>query len=307
MSQDHKIITLGFLLVTLIFVARNSSGAKMILDTRSDLNGPVARQVKSSGRKVSDEEQVVEKVANATAVLSLDGANAVPSVSSVDILDDAFRPIGLNVQAALVRNMADQTAYLQHNTTLKWPMASLTKLLTALTALENKTDKQDSNKILVDIKEMMVLSHNEAADDVEANFTDGNFMELMRGEIAKLGLADTTVVDVTGLSPENVSTVVDLEKLVTYIAKNKPEILALSRFPDVEIGGEKYLNINKFSDRVDFLGGKTGYTDEALGNLASIFSFKGKPVLIIVLGANGKEARFTQTDAILKWIYKYYN
>ena len=307
MNQDHKIIVLGFLLVTLIFVARNSSGAKMILDTQNDLGGATNSQTKISERKISDEDLVVEKVVNAAVVFNSDKAEDMPSASSVELLDDAFRPAGFNVRAALVKNMSDQTAYLQHNTTLKWPMASLTKLLTALTALENKTDKQDSNKILTDIKEMMVLSHNEAADNVEANFTDGNFMELMRSEIAKLGLADTTVVDVTGLSPENVSTVVDLEKLVTYIAKNKPEILALSRFPDVEIAGEKYLNINKFSDRVDFLGGKTGYTDEALGNLASIFSFKGKPVLIIVLGANGKEARFTQTDAILKWIYKYYN
>ena len=307
MNQDHKIIVLGFLLVTLIFVARNSSGAKMILDTQNDLGGATNSQTKISERKISDEDLVVEKVVSAAAVFNSDKAEDMPSASSVELLDDAFRPAGFNVRAALVKNMSDQTAYLQHNTTLKWPMASLTKLLTALTALENKTDKQDSNKILTDIKEMMVLSHNEAADNVEANFTDGNFMELMRSEIAKLGLADTTVVDVTGLSPENVSTVVDLEKLVTYIAKNKPEILALSRFPDVEIAGEKYLNINKFSDRVDFLGGKTGYTDEALGNLASIFSFKGSPVLIIVLGANGKEARFTQTDAILKWIYKYYN
>ena len=39
-------------------------------------------------------------------------------------------------------------------------------------------------------------------------------------------------------------------------------------------------------DRPDFIGGKTGYTDQADGNLLSVFSYEGHPIVIIVLGTS---------------------
>jgi D-alanyl-D-alanine carboxypeptidase len=57
-------------------------------------------------------------------------------------------------------------------------------------------------------------------------------------------------------------------------------------------------NTNNFSGRPDFLGGKTGYTDEANGNLVSLFSYGSRPILVVVLGS---ENRFLETEKLINW------
>ena len=59
-------------------------------------------------------------------------------------------------------------------------------------------------------------------------------------------------------------------------------------------------NINEFSGEADFIGGKTGYTDQADGNLLSLFSYKGHPVVVIILGTD-ENVRFMNTEALYNW------
>jgi D-alanyl-D-alanine carboxypeptidase len=56
---------------------------------------------------------------------------------------------------------------------------------------------------------------------------------------------------------------------------------------------------HQFAGRPDFLGGKTGFTASAQGNLISIFSVENHPILILVLGT---ESRFEESEKILNFV-----
>ncbi len=100
--------------------------------------------------------------------------------------------------------------------------------------------------------------------------------------------------------------------LARKIYATYPQILAITRTPQVTItelgsapaGGvgrqTPVKSINDFAGRADFIGGKTGYTDEAAGNLLSIFSYDSHPVFIVVLGTQDG-VRFAKTLALYSW------
>ena len=223
--------------------------------------------------------------------------------------------------------------YLVKNFDKRWPMASLTKLLTATLALENHNpedrielgsravmveggsgDFREGESYLVSdlIKAALIVSSNDAAFALaEKNDLDG-FLSLMRAKAGVLNMENTSIFDPTGLSPLNQSTVEDLLKLVSYIYNTHFELFEISRQPSVDLieltsRRRNYLvNINQFVGRNDFLGGKTGFLDESGGNLISIFKEKieslpnelpliERNIVVIVLGA---EDRFVATDEI---------
>jgi len=204
----------------------------------------------------------------------------------------------------------------------RWPIASLTKLMTALVAFENISPKEvititeeaieiegvsgnfaagEKFKLNDLVKAMMLVSSNDAAGAISFHFGEDNFLASMNKKALELGMTNTNFVDPTGLSFKNQSTVNDLIRLTDYIRETQPEILAVTRKPkdvitEVRTGKKRTIvNINTFAGRSDFLGGKTGSTPEAGGNLISVFKVAGEPKTIIVLGADDK---FAETEKI---------
>ncbi len=212
-------------------------------------------------------------------------------------------PFNFKGQSALARELNGETIFYELNPQQRWPIASLTKLMTGVIALE-KIEK--NNQIENLIKAMMLISDNDAADQLANIFGNENFIEAMNQKANELGMYQTSFFDPSGLSFLNQSTTNDLYKLVRYISIYRPQILQWSRERELNINGLKYVNINKFVERSDFLGGKTGWTDEASGNLISVFSSPQKPILIIALGTANKIERFEQTKNLLEWIFQYY-
>lgn len=206
-------------------------------------------------------------------------------------------------QSALARELHGETVFYELNSRQRWPIASLTKLMTAVVALEKLGTTKEVSDL---VKGMMLISSNEAADQLATQHGQENFVNAMNDKARELEMRQTSFFDASGLSFLNQSTVTDLYKLVNYITLKHPQVFQWSREKELMIGGLKYTNINKFVGRKDFLGGKTGYTDEASGNLISIFSTSKKPMLIIVLGAPDKIERFEQTKNLLEWISQYY-
>lgn len=249
-------------------------------------------------------EVVSDQQISASSVRSLAPINPSPKADRPELPPTASLaesgPPEINLESAAAVNLATNFYFLEINSDRRWPMASLTKLLTAVVALENFGDRPLTRELL---ERMIIISDNAAAEQI-ANLAGDRqwFLEKMRIKAQEIGMAGTSIFDPTGLSFLNQSTVKDLEKLANYIAKNQPLIFQLSRQPAVAVGGKKLNNINRFAGRPRFLGGKTGYTDEASGNLISIFQYRGQPVLIIVLGTAGYEERFNQTELLLKSI-----
>jgi D-alanyl-D-alanine carboxypeptidase len=237
----------------------------------------------------------------------------------------------VKAQAALAVDLESGQEFLALNPHQRWPVASLTKLMTAVIA---KTEIGLEKTITVSetavsapgagggfmagesylskdlIASLIAVSSNDAAEALAEYYGRDTFIAKMNELASKLSMTETSFKDPTGISPLNQSTVTDLFKLLAFIYKKHPDILVAAQNKETEIRElrsqtkRKLLSNNIFSGRSDFLGGKTGYTEEAGENLVSIFSYLNRPLLIIILGS---QDRFGETEHILKWIKRFYS
>lgn len=225
---------------------------------------------------------------------------------------------------AMLAKYIDNGIIFESNAENRWPIASITKLMTAVIALE-KTDTEkeikmsesiiateglaggfevgESFKEIDLIKAMIVASSNDAAEAIATSFEGGKpaFVDQMQKKAAELKMFQTTYLEPTGLSFVNQSTAKDLSILMTYIYFKHPDILEISRQKEIKIiergGGKlkKILNVDQFAGESDFIGGKTGFIDESGRNLIAVFDILNETVVTVVLGANNS---FKETAAL---------
>lgn len=234
-------------------------------------------------------------------------------------------PPYIQAKAALVADLKTGERFFSSNIGIRWPMASLTKLMTAAVvsrniALNQSTTLQEKDFDLESTSDdlkvgerysvgdlrvaMLVESNNEAAEALADFYGYSKFMSAMNAQAAEWGLNDTYFDDPAGLSVSNQSSVDDLTNFMGRIYSQYPEVLKITSKQSAyitELNSRRHIliqNINNFAGQSDFLGGKTGYTDEASGNLISVFAYKRQPILIIVLGT---EDRFGDTQKLLDW------
>ncbi len=194
------------------------------------------------------------------------------------------------------------------------PIASLTKLMTALVVFEENLDlsqkiefkgKKVSFKEL--LERMLYFSDNEAAEILSKNFEKEKFIDKMNEVAKKLSLFNTHFSNPTGLDAENLtfssstkeffnySTAKEISILAKYILKEKPEIFEFTN-KDLKfelLPGQK------------IIGSKTGYTKEAGGCLLLIISDeKGNYFINVILGARDKDKRFEEMQKLIDWINK---
>ncbi|OGY58831.1 MAG: hypothetical protein A3F24_02340 [Candidatus Colwellbacteria bacterium RIFCSPHIGHO2_12_FULL_44_17] len=232
----------------------------------------------------------------------------------------------LNVEAALVKNMTTGAILFEFKADRPWPLASLTKLMTAVVAKEKLGLETDvviteeavqiegaagnftaGEKFAVYdlIEALLVASSNDAAYALAHAYGYDTFLAEMNNLAATLQMQETTFVDPAGLSVLNQSTAYDVQKLTRYILETHPDLFAITKekktnlYEEVSRKSRSVAAINRFAGRKDFLGGKTGYIDEARQNLVSVFSHKSQKLLIVVFGT---EDRFLETEKLLSWI-----
>lgn len=237
----------------------------------------------------------------------------------------------LSSKIVFVKDLENGKELFSFGTEKYWPIASITKLLTAIVALEkigpDKTISISQTSIdtegvagnfLVNekyllrdlVKIMLTVSSNDAASAISEFYGQENFIKEMNLKAEKIGMSQTKFYDCTGLSIQNKSTTSDLTKLTEYIIREKGELLEYTRTKDlsvIELGSNSnkvFTNINYFSGREDFVGGKTGFIESSEQNLLSVFNYKNHKILIIILGSGD---RYLDTQQILDWIKISYN
>ncbi len=213
------------------------------------------------------------------------------------------------VKSVLIRYLNQDADIFELNSRNRWSIASLTKLMTAVLAIEKiGTEKEikikeEIYKVSDLIRAMMIISDNNAAEDLSEEIGEKEFVKLMNQKAGEIFMADTIFFNSSGLSFLNQSTATDMAKLTDYIRVNHPEIFEISRQKETFITelkskrNFKLTSINSFAGKPDFLGGKTGYLESSGRNLISIFNKNGKSVLIIVLGADDA---FKETENLLE-------
>lgn len=242
-------------------------------------------------------------------------------------------PAQLAVQsgAALVIDQHGEALY-QKNADVVAPIASITKLMTAMVVLDSIPDLQETITISSeDIDTLrgsrsrlapgvalsretalllaLMSSENRAAHALARHYPGGlpAFITAMNRKAAALGMTHTHFSDPTGLTSENVSTARDLSRMVEAAA-HYPLIREFSTTPgsSVEISGRKldFNNTNQLvkSNNWDIHLSKTGYIQEAGKCLVMQARVADKPVVIVLLDSAGKLTRIGDANRIKRWM-----
>ncbi|MBP9836852.1 MAG: L,D-transpeptidase family protein [Candidatus Pacebacteria bacterium] len=203
------------------------------------------------------------------------------------------------------------------------PIASITKLMTAVIATEyisldrnvavsQPTFVQSLVPRLGDrsqvsmyslLQLLLVESSNEAAEVIASELGRDKFMALMNQKAVDIGMTDTYFIDPSGLGAENVSSVSDLLRLTQYIHKNRNFIFELTvnqYIPTSYVSGEfgDLLNFNEVKGLDNFIGGKVGETKAAGQTSISLHNLevKGKlrTIAVIILGSEDRNHDVTE-------------
>lgn len=206
----------------------------------------------------------------------------------------------IDARGYIVADLLTGDVIMKKNEDSSFPIASVSKLTTSLTALSLKLDKQEL------LYPLLLESSNEAAEKIASLFGRKQFIQAMNTFVGQLGMTHTHYDDPSGISPHNVSSASDLLRLTEYIYKNNPDLLALTLLPEKGIWKSNNLFVQEHHK--DYLGGKSGFTPEAKGTLVSIFNLplagdELRPVAVILLGTNtARDAKYKVTDTIIDYV-----
>lgn len=269
--------------------------------------------------------EIYSKISKGTRVIILNPFREIegtPKNQSGYVFKDPSSEInGAKAEAYIIGDLETGAIVSSKNEERIFPIASVSKLMTAIIAEESldmeskikisrnamnegygnygrlKVGEEYTGKSL--LYPLLLSSSNEAAIAFAENLGKEKFVALMNDRAEKLEMRNTFFAEPSGLSPKNVSTVSDLFKLSREIYKNHQEILSLTK----EKKGEKWNNINTFAGSSQFLGGKIGYTEQALKTSVGVFSlpltdYNSRPLSIIILHSTDWKK---DTEKIIAW------
>lgn len=247
-------------------------------------------------------------------------------------LHNAIDQLSLTSGVALVVDQETDEVLFSKNSKAVLPIASLTKLMTALVVLESPlsldevlvisqedvdTEKGSHSRLRVGTQltrgEMLHLalmsSENRAAHALGRSYPGGvdAFVKTMNRRAADLGMSDTRYVEPTGLSSRNQSSAHDLAILVNAAYQHQI-IRDLSTSPSYAIDvGQRQLqfrNTNGLISKPDWHIGlqKTGYISEAGRCLVMQARLAGRQLIMIFLDATSKYARIGDAERVREWV-----
>ena len=257
---------------------------------------------------------------------------ALLSLSALPIAASAAAPLNLGSSAALVMDEQSGEVLFGKNAASILPIASITKLMTAMVVLDAMLDpnepltvtnddvdwlRSSHSKLAVGVTltrdEMLRLalmaSENRAAHALGRNYPGGTpaFVEAMNNKAQSLGLQGTRYADPTGLSSTNVSTAEDLGKMVRA-AHDYPEIREYSTMTNFNVTANgrplAFRNTNALVMSPDWEIGlsKTGFINEAGRCLVMQTRLAGRAVVIVLLDSWGRYTRTADAARIRKWL-----
>jgi D-alanyl-D-alanine endopeptidase (penicillin-binding protein 7) len=275
----------------------------------------------ATGAQAADKAQTKPRATKASAVVEFNkDGDPILGSSSVLVLDPA-------TGQTLYSKNADHVA----------PIASITKLMTAMVVLDAKLDMEEPLQITSDdidlvkntssrlplgshfrrddlMRLALMASDNRAASALGRNYPGGlpAFVGAMNAKATTLGLAQTHYVDSSGLSPGNVSSPQDLGKLVTAASKYALiKEYSTTRAVNVTLPDSKrtmkFVNTNGLVRASDWNIGlsKTGYISEAGKCLVMQAMIANQPIVIVLLDSWGRLTRIGDANRIRKWLERH--
>ena len=255
-----------------------------------------------------------------------------PSFGQQIGLHESPDPLALKSNVALVMDQETNEVLLAKNEGAILPIASITKLMTALVVLEAQqpldevlsissedidTEKHTGSRLAIGTKltrgEMLHLalmsSENRAANALGRHYPGGlaAAVEAMNVKAKLLGMEDTRYVEPTGLSSSNQSSASDLARLVK-VAYEVPLLRELSTSPEHQVRvGRRNMAFHTTNGLVrsrswDIGLQKTGYIAEAGRCLVMQAELAGRKLILVFLDSAGKYSRIGDAERVRHWL-----
>ena len=242
------------------------------------------------------------------------------------------RLTALRSGAILILDPTTRKVLYQKNASVVMPIASVTKLMTALIVIDagqnmegmlaiSNADvdrlKYSSSRLRIGTRLTrasmlhiaLMSSENRAASALGRHYPGGTarFVAAMNAKARMLGMSNTRFVEPTGLSSANVSTPEDLAKLVVA-AQQQPLIRKYSTDRGYTIAQGRHRTAYRNSNRLIASSGwqigmqKTGYISEAGRCMVLHAVVKGRAVVMVFLDAHGKFSRARDANRVRSWL-----
>ncbi len=240
---------------------------------------------------------------------------------------------GLRSASALVIDANGNIIYGKYVNTVR-PIASITKLMTAMVILDSGLDLDEKitvtkeDRDLVQLtgsrleygasltrREMILLaimsSENRAATALGRTYPGGMraFVSGMNAKAALLGMSNSHFADPAGLMVENTSTAADLSRMVAAayqypLIREASTTTRIDVYPYARRGHLTYGNTNRLlkNETWDIALSKTGYINEAGRCLVMMANIAGEWVAIVLLDSFGKLTPFGDSNRLRKWM-----
>lgn len=255
-------------------------------------------------------------------------------IARVSAQPSTMDELALFSSAAVVVNALSGERIFEKNARAVAPIASITKLMTAIVALDMHlplhepititeedvdTLKNSSSRLLVgttltrgEVMHLALMSSENRAAHALARTAPGGtaaFIARMNRTAQSLGMQNTRFLDPTGLNSGNVATAEDLIRLV-QASNHYPEIRAYSTSETYSfissVNGREYQfnNTNPLVKNSTWEIGvsKTGYISEAGKCLVMQAVINDTPVVIVLLDSAGKLTRIGDANRIKRWL-----
>jgi D-alanyl-D-alanine endopeptidase (penicillin-binding protein 7) len=268
------------------------------------------------------------------AVLAMQASAKVIRTPAKAVRDPAklARDLKLKSSSVLIMDANDSSVLYSRHSDVPMPIASITKLMTALVVLDANqpldepiqiTDadrdlpKGGFSRLAVgttltrgDLMHLALMSsENRAAHALGNNYPGGMpaMVAAMNAKAEELGMASSHFVDPTGLSSQNVASPEDLTKLV-IAASHNPSIREYSTDTHYAVKVRRHMVEFRNTDNLvanptwNIIVQKTGYIAEAGKCLVMAAVIEGRSVVIVLLDSLGKYTRVADAKRIKTWM-----
>jgi len=319
-------MAIGLAMGGLTPVSAEAASSRPVAKAKVAKSAASSRKSTRSASKASSKKSSTRKVVHRVSV------PARPSFGQVAGLRDTDDPLNLGSSVALVVDGETDQVLFSKNPDAVLPIASITKLMTALVVTEAgqpldedlvissddvDTVKNSRSRLSVGTRltrgDMLHLalmsSENRAAHALGRSYPGGlgAFVSAMNAKAQLLGMTDTRFADPTGLLSANQSTAQDLARLVRA-AGDVPLIRELStaRETAVSVGRHQlqYRNSNALvrDPEWDIAVQKTGYISEAGRCVVMQAEMAGRKLIMVLLDSTGKYTRIGDANRLREWL-----
>ena len=254
---------------------------------------------------------------------------ARPSFATALGLRGQHDELSLKSSVAIVMNQDTKEVYFEKNPSVSLPIASITKLMTAMVVLDSKLPLDETLTINADdvhiyrtsrlaggteltredaLHLALMSSENRAAYTLGRNYPGGipAFVDSMNRKAKELNMEHSHFADPTGLMSENVASAEDLTRMLNAAYQYKL-IREFSTWPDLTMviakRPQKFLNTNRLVRAGDMNIGlqKTGFINAAGKCLVMQARVNNTPLLLVFLDSVGTQSRFADAVRVRDW------